>query len=176
MYQGSCHQTQEPEMPTQAEIRADIIGRLVESLEQGVIPWRKPWINDPNAGFPANVISSRRYSGANPLLLDLTAQVRGYTSKWWGTYKQWSALGGQVRRRPKDVQPGDWATSIIYFKLVRKESSQDGEDDAKTFPLMRVYKVFNVDQVDGDCLDGFRCGSTDDEATAMGDGLTLGSR
>ena len=121
-------------MPSQAEIRSNITGRLIESLEQGVIPWRKPWINDPNAGFPTNIISRRRYSGANPLLLDLTAQVRGYTSKWWATYKQWSALGGQVRRRPKDVQAGDWATSIIYFKQVRKESSQDGEEDAKTFP------------------------------------------
>ena len=71
-------------MPSQSEIQAEITTRILDALKQGVVPWRKPWRNDPNSGSPANVISKRLYSGINPILLDLMAMSRGYTSKLVG--------------------------------------------------------------------------------------------
>ena len=73
-------------MPSQSEIQAEITTRILDALKQGVVPWRKPWRNDPNSGAPANVVSHRLYSGINPLLLDLVSMSRGYTSRWWGTF------------------------------------------------------------------------------------------
>jgi antirestriction protein ArdC len=67
-------------MPTQSEIQDAITARIIEGLENGVIPWRKPWINDPNCGSPVNAISLRNYSGINPYLCDLSSQVHGFTS------------------------------------------------------------------------------------------------
>ena len=141
-------------MPSQSEIQAEITNRILHALKQGVVPWRKPWRNDPNSGAPANVVSRRLYSGVNPILLDLVSMVRGYTSKWWGTFGQWQSLGAQVKKRPDDIKPGQWGTSVVLWKQIKKTTAtDDGEESTKTFPLMRSYTVFNLEQVQGEGLE-----------------------
>ena len=67
-------------MPSQTEIRQRITDQIIESLKSGKLPpWRKPWASDANAGFPTNVASKRRYSGVNPLLLQIAAEKHGFT-------------------------------------------------------------------------------------------------
>ena len=130
-------------MPSQSEIQAEITTRILDALKQGVVPWRKPWRNDPNSGSPANVVSKRLYSGINPILLDLVAMSRGYTSKWWGTYGQWQSLGAQVRKRPDDVKPGQWGASVVLWKQIKKKKvTDDGEETTETFPLFEVLHPF----------------------------------
>jgi len=147
-------------MPTQNEIREQITHTIVEALEKGGLPpWRQPWLNDKNAGFPENVVSKRRYRGINPLLLQIASMRHGFQSKWWGTFKQWQELGGQVMRRPNNVEPGQWGTSIIFYKPLQiMEENEDGEKKQKTIYMMRSYVVFNLDQVNGECLNHLRVG------------------
>ena len=141
-------------MPTQSEIQAEITARILDGLKNGVVPWRKPWKNDPNSGPPANVVSRRLYSGVNPILLDLAAMSRGYSSKWWGTFGQWKSLGAHVKKRPDDVKAGHWGTQIVFWKQVkRKGTSEDGEETTKTFPLLRYFTLFNLEQVEGENLE-----------------------
>lgn len=145
-------------MPTQAELQKEITHRILDGLLFGVAPWRKPWRNDPNAGAPANVVSHRNYSGVNPILLDLTAMSRGYTSRWWATYSQWESIGAQVRKRPADVKPGQWGTNIVFWKPIQKtKTDANGKEKTDTFPLLRSYTVFCLDQVDGEAVDHLRC-------------------
>src|SRR5262245_44595685 len=90
-------------MPTQNEIRERITSQILEALkdETKLPPWRKPWsCSDANTGFPSNVVSQRRYSGVNPMLLQIAACRHDLQSKWWATFRQWEALGGRVKRRP----------------------------------------------------------------------------
>lgn len=143
-------------MPSQIEIQQDITNRIIESLNQGTIPWRKPWKEDPNCGAAANVVSKRAYSGINPLLLDLTAMSRVFQSRWWGTFDQWAAIGGQVQKRPSDVRSGDWGTRIVFYRRIERKRIQNGEESTEVFPLLRTYTVFNLDQVDGECLNHLR--------------------
>ena len=103
-------------MPSQSEIQENITARIIEGLQNGIVPWKKPWRNDPNCGSPANVVSRRNYSGINPILLDLAAQANGFTSRFWATYPQWQQLGGQVKKRPDNVKPGHWGTNIVFFR------------------------------------------------------------
>jgi antirestriction protein ArdC len=148
-------------LPSQIEIRQRITNQIIEALKSGNLPpWRKPWASHPNAGFPANVVSKRSYSGINPIILQIAAQQHGFQSKWWGTYRQWTALGGQVMRRPSYVDPGNWGTSIVLWKPVKKtEVDPDtGEETTRSFGFLKQYHVFNADQVDGECLDGLRVG------------------
>jgi len=57
---------------TARKIREKITATVVEHLKAGkVAPWRSPWVGHPNAGLPTNIISNRRYSGINVLLLHL---------------------------------------------------------------------------------------------------------
>jgi antirestriction protein ArdC len=49
------------------------------------------------------------YRGINVFLLALAAAEEGYTSPFWGTYRQISEHGGQVRR-------GEQSTLVVFFK------------------------------------------------------------
>ena len=144
-------------MPSQSELQQQITARIVEGLKNGVVAWRKPWRLDPNSGSPSNVISRRAYSGINPLLLDLVAMERGYTSRHWGTYHQWTSLGAQVQKRPADVKPGHWGTQVVFYKQVKKQRLNDqGEETIESFGLLKTYSAFNVEQVDGESVDHLR--------------------
>jgi antirestriction protein ArdC len=139
-------------MPSQHEIRTQITQQIIAALESRKLPpWRKPWRSlDANAGHPCNVMSRNRYSGVNPLLLEIAAERHGFRSKWWATFRQWQELGGRVKKRPADVPPGSWGTSIVFCKPVTKaEIDEDGEEVEEKFWVLRTYTVFNLDQVDG---------------------------
>ena len=146
-------------MPTQNEIRDRITTTIIEALKGGKLPpWRMPWAADPNAGYPTNV-SGRRYHGINPLLLQIAAIRHGLKSKWWATFRQWDMLGGKVMKRPDDVPPGEWGTSIIFWsKTTKTEENDHGEEEKKTIFFMKTYTVFNIDQVRGEHLDRIRVG------------------
>ena len=144
-------------MATQEDIRQSITKSIVESLKSGGIPpWRRPWGISPNSGFPTNTVSGRRYSGVNVLLLRLAAMRHGFTSKFWATFNQWTVQGGRIQHRPDNVPPGEWGTKIVFFTQIRKTEVDPvtGEETEESFPLLKTYTVFNVDQVDGsfDCL------------------------
>jgi antirestriction protein ArdC len=137
---------------TQAELRQQITDQIVEAMEKGLPPWRQPWRSDPNSGFPSNYLSSLRYRGVNPLLLNLVAEHKGYKAKWWGTYRQWAKLDGQVRK-------GEHGTRIVFYKPVSIEDEDALAEEGpkfKRFFVLRSYVVFNVEQVDGEHLEPYR--------------------
>jgi len=137
-------------MPSQKQIREEITKRIVEALEKGVKPWRRPWSISKNSGRPANVVSRRPYSGINPILLQLHSLRFGFRSRWWGTFHQWSELGCFVKRRPDGVEPGRWGASIVLWKPFKKTVQNDnGEQEEQEFMLMRYFTVFSADQVEG---------------------------
>jgi len=144
-------------MSSQAEIREKITTEIIAALQAGTPPWHRPWVNDKNAGFPANVVSKKRYSGINPLLLELAGRQYRFQSKWWATYCQWQQLGGQVKKRPDDVPAGQWGTKIVFFKPITKvKKDDDGKDKKDQYLVLREYTVFNLDQVEGVGLDSYR--------------------
>lgn len=144
-------------MASQKEIRERVAKQIVEELQRGGAPWIKPWVGAVNSGFPSNVISKKTYRGINPLLLEMAAQKRRFSSKWWGTYRQWVSLGGQVKKRPDDVASGEWGTKVVFFKPIKRIKKDDqGEEKVTSFPLLRDYVVFNADQVEGEVMDKFR--------------------
>ena len=148
-------------MSNQAQIRREITDQIVTHLQAGVKPWIRPWSTDPNGGFPTNIVSKKKYSGINPVILQASALTNGFSSKWWGTFKQWQSLGGKVLRRPDDVPSGKWGTKVVFYQPIEREVTfEDGEKRTERFPLMRTYTVFCLDQVDGVNLDRLRPGTT----------------
>jgi antirestriction protein ArdC len=150
-------------MPSQSELRQRITNQIIEALKSGSLPpWRQPWASSPNAGFPANVVSKRHYTGVNPLLLQIASQKHGWKSKYFGTYKQWASLGGKVKHRPADVEPGQWGTAVIFWKPIEKieVDSDTGLEESRTFGFLKQYHLFNLDQVEGTCLDHLRVTDT----------------
>ncbi len=149
-------------MPSQNDIRQQITTQIVEALEKGTAPWRRPWRIGPNGGAPCNVQSRRPYRGLNPLLLSLHAERHGLNSKWYATFNQWKALGGKVMRRPSNLKEGDWGCRIVYWSSVTKTVTNDrGDQEPDRFYVLRLYTVFSIDQVEGSNLDHLRAGQAD---------------
>lgn len=134
------------------QLRSEITDQIIQALESGdsLPPWRKPW-NTTNAGPHRNLVSSRPYSGVNPLVLELASQRHGFTSSIWATFNQWKQAGGSVKKRPDDVKPGKWGTTICFTAPVTKtKRAKDGTDKEDRFWVLKSYTVFNLDQVEGD--------------------------
>ncbi len=144
-------------MSSQTEIRNQITQQIIESMEQGMVPWKRPWSADKNCGRPCNAVSKRHYNGINNLLLALHNYKHNFNSKFFATYRQWEGLGGQVMRRPDGVRNGQWGCKIILWKPVTKK---DKNNEDETFYVMRQFTVFNIDQVEGN-LDHLRVGFSD---------------
>lgn len=120
-------------MPNVYEI---VTEQMVERLEAGTVPWRQPW-NDSTA--PRNM-DGRKYRGINVFLLALSAQCGGYQSPYWLTFRQAKARDGSVRK-------GEKSTLIVFWKQLTVTDKETGKP--KTIPLLRYYRVFNLEQTDG---------------------------
>jgi antirestriction protein ArdC len=122
-------------------IHTIVTERMIAALERGTIPWRKPW--QATAGQPRSMSTGHPYRGVNLFLLALTAGEEGYASPFWGTYRQISGLGGQVRH-------GEHSTLVVFWKQTQAEQRDPhtGETTIKTLPVLRYYRVFNATQAD----------------------------
>jgi antirestriction protein ArdC len=86
-----------------------VTNRITELLEQGTVPWRRPWRSTEG---PRNLISKKPYRGINSFLLNASP----YESDYWLTYNQAKQKGGSVRK-------GEKSTLVVFWKwLDRKES------------------------------------------------------
>jgi len=118
-----------------------VTSKIMELLEQGEIPWRKPWKCN---GGARNLISKKQYRGINSFLLNCSP----YSSPYWLTFKQARDKGGHILR-------GERSTLVVFWKWINtvKEENTDstGEQDSKLtkVPMLRYYQVFNLEQTEG---------------------------
>jgi len=110
-----------------------ITERIVSLLEQGTVPWHKPW--KVSTGSPRNLVSKKRYRGINAFLL----LASRYESPYWLTFRQVTMLGGTVRK-------GEKSCPVVFWKPMKLVDTKSGEE--KDIPLLRLYHVFNVAQCD----------------------------
>src|SRR5678815_2325140 len=114
-----------------------ITERILGLLEQGTIPWQKPWSTAGGDALPRNLSSGKPYRGVNVFLL----HAMSYASPWWVTFKQAQERGGHVRK-------GEKATPVVFWKWLDLDE-RDAQGKAKRVPMLRYYNVFNVAQCDG---------------------------
>lgn len=149
-------------MPTQQELRKQLTDQILSALDAGVVPWKQPWSLDPNCGRPLNGDTKRPYNGINVLLLALHNHNFRFDSRYFGTYRQWQSMGGQVMARPEAVPKGEWGCNIILFKPITKtKTNRNGEEVEDKFCVLRQFTVFNIEQVEGAHLDHLRAGYAD---------------
>jgi antirestriction protein ArdC len=120
------------------DVYAIVTEKIVNLLEQGVVPWRRPWTG---GGLPRNVMSKKPYRGVNHFLLSASKYVQPY----WLTIRQANELGGRVRK-------GEESTIVVFWKV---EDSQENHEDLdpdenrgknnRCF-LLRYHRIFNLEQ------------------------------
>ena len=129
------------------DIAAEITALIIAKLEQGVLPWSRPWGTAGAGGRPLRHCGTP-YTGINTLMLWAVGDARGYASRTWMTYRQASALGGQVRK-------GETGSLSVYYSSISKTHTETGadkrtgEEQAATIRFLKSYSVFNTDQIDG---------------------------
>jgi len=72
------------------DLYQEVTNRIMEQLENGIIPWEKPWISAGNAVSHA---TGKPYSLLNQMLLGRPGE--------YVTFKQCQAEGGKVRKGEK---------------------------------------------------------------------------
>ncbi len=119
---------------TAPDVYQMVTDRIIELLEAGTVPWKKPWVG---AGLPCNVISRKFYKGINVFLL----ASLDYEKNLFLTWQQVQECKGKVKK-------GEKGHVIIFYKKLIKETDQEQPDapQPKQVPLLRYYKVFNVAQ------------------------------
>jgi antirestriction protein ArdC len=122
------------------DVYAIVTEKIVNLLEQGIVPWRRPWVS---TGLPRNLVSKKPYRGVNLFLLSATK----YVSPFWLTVKQANELGGSVRK-------GEHSQIVVFWKVDQiantgtetgAESDETDEKSRRRF-VLRYYRLFNLEQ------------------------------
>ena len=119
------------------DIYAMVTERIIKQLEEGYIPWKKPWLTFNEGAF--NRVSKKSYSLLNQMLLSKDGE--------YATFKQWSALGGKIKKGAK-------AEIVVFWKMIDsvKESNSEEDDDKvsiRKIPILKYYNVFHISDVEG---------------------------
>lgn len=132
---------------------------VLEMLDAGVVPWKKPWNGGkylPGTNAPRNAKTGRAYRGINAFLLGATGVMKGWDDLRFATYKQISEAGGQVTR-------GEKGSLVTYWNVYVKHAKNEGcktpakvdwiEDtcveECNRFAILKYFTVFNVAQQTG---------------------------
>ena len=124
------------------DIYEHVTNRIIEQLEKGIIPWRKPWkvsgIQIKGASditrVAFNRITKTAYSPLNQMILKHCGE--------YATFKQWHDLGGYIRK-------GEKAEYVVFWKLYQKtETNAEGEEKIVTIPILKWYQVFHISQIE----------------------------
>lgn len=118
-----------------------VTDRVVEMINKGIIPWHKPWsyangveMDEKNCAI--SYVTRKAYSIVNQWLLMEPGEYL--------TYNQIKALGGHIKK-------GEKAKFVVFFTQVpyTKKNEQTGEDEVHTYPLLKYYNVFHLNQTEG---------------------------
>jgi antirestriction protein ArdC len=120
------------------DIYAIVTEKIINLLEQGIVPWRRPWTS---TGLPHNLVSKKPYRGVNRFLLSASK----YVFPFWLTMRHANELGGHVCK-------GEESTLVVYWKVENVKQSidelatEENEEKTRRRFLLRNYRVFNLEQ------------------------------
>lgn len=128
-------------MPSARETYAALVADIIERLQAGVLPWRRPWVVER----PTNLFTRKPYSGVNVLALMNAAEQRGFRSSSWITERQALDRGGRIL--PSEVKrPAHIA--MLYMRSFTV-SSTNGQSVQVRRLSGRSFPVYNLEQTRG---------------------------
>ncbi|KAB2815021.1 ArdC family protein, partial [Phaeocystidibacter marisrubri] len=141
---------------------------VIEAIEKkGNLPWRKSWKSVNKYGISAsNFASKKAYRGINAMLLNFIIPAltgRNWDIPYFLTFKQIQERGGKLKKGSKGYMvvyfmfyhkyQGKTITENEYWKRFsacgEKGSTQDQCETLERIPMLKYYKVFNADDIEG---------------------------
>lgn len=121
------------------KVKKIVVKKILEQLEKGEVPWKKPWFNRGKG----NLESGHVYQGINKIML------ADNPDSFYLTFNQVKKLNGKVNKGAKSEIVVFWKINS-YPKLDKNGKpvkNDKGEEETKTVPILRYYKVFGLSQV-----------------------------
>ncbi|WP_068612541.1 ArdC family protein [Paenibacillus tuaregi] len=101
-----------------------ITNRMIQLLEKGIVPWRRPW----RVGAAVNWKTQKSYRGINTMLLEPGE---------YATFKQIKEAGGTVKK-------GEKGNIVVFWTWLEKEDEDSGKE--VKIPFLRYYNVFDINK------------------------------
>ena len=122
-------------------IYRDITSRIVAKLRSGVIPWQRVFTPGVGRTAAVNYVTRHPYSLLNQMLL-------GDNTGEYLTFKQALGIKGA------HVREGAKSRRVCFFSMVEKKKpdlteTPDEDTRKETYPCLRYYNVFSIDDVEG---------------------------
>ncbi|NJM00559.1 MAG: DUF1738 domain-containing protein [Synechococcaceae cyanobacterium SM2_3_2] len=115
-----------------------ITDKLISLMEQGTLPWQKPWFGNP----PRNLIGGNVYQGSNPLLLTVQMLASEQADPYFIGYHQAKSQGWQVTK-------GSKASWIFFAATGTKEvENEQGEKQESRYQIHNWHGVYNIACID----------------------------
>lgn len=116
------------------DIYSAITDRIIAQLENGIIPWERPWTGVQSGAYSGG--TGKAYSLLNQLIL-------GKPGAYF-TFAEVTKRGGKVKK-------GEKSSMIVFWKQVKvSETDHDtGEAKEKIVPILRYFSVFHSEQCEG---------------------------
>ena len=139
---------------------------LIALLEAGTTPWRREW-DAAAGGHHVNLLSGRRYRGANPVLLTLGLHLRGSAVPYWCGFAEAKTLGIFPRKgskavhvlRPQVHQRGE-GRLVVSGPVDASGSGVGGDGDGqssaaagRSWVSYRPVALFNAVDLEGEALE-----------------------
>lgn len=109
---------------------------IIAKLEQGIIPWRKPW-EGVSGGWLGNgarsYVTGREYSLINQFLLSSNEEYISFK---------------EIQKRQAHLKKGSKSEPVVFFKLIRIEDENE-EKGYKDIPMLKHFRVFKLSDVEG---------------------------
>ncbi|MFP1132615.1 ArdC-like ssDNA-binding domain-containing protein, partial [Asticcacaulis sp. W401b] len=116
-----------------------LLARLIDQMDKGDLPWRKPWKTSAQPQIPTRA-DGQPFSGTNLWLLAMQMAMNGWSNPRFYTFKQAEGLGAMVRK-------GEKGCPAILYRTT--EVDGDGGDDPKILRFLKSYTVFCAEQIEG---------------------------
>ena len=111
------------------DIYAEVTSRIISQMEQGIIPWQKPWIA---SGQAISRSTGKPYSLLNQMILGKPGE--------YVTFKQCQEEGGKVKM-------GEKASMVVFWKWL--DVKEEDSEEIKQIPMLRYFNVFHIEQCEG---------------------------
>ena len=114
-----------------------LIDRIAAADEDN---WAAGWVG---GGLPRNFTTGNRYTGVNVLQLWAEAEIKGYQSQQWATWKQWAGAGHTIKEEERKQ-----SSIIMVYKPLFKKDDHGNTTDEIAGRFFRCYFVYNTEQLE----------------------------
>ena len=146
-----------------------IVKPIFNEMDNGNIPWHKPWETSQNsqgeivAGVQRSLSSGNLYEGINALVTQMVADEQGFKNRYWGTYAGIKKIGGQVKKGQRAMYVVKWDfTKVVVGDsncrkcqgkrvfLKGKAKACTACEPVRTYNSIKIYSnaVWNLDQAE----------------------------